>query len=609
MSREFTPTPPPVNWVGAVNNSASPVPAYGLVESAGVDGAGRLKVQAPGQDGLTNLWVNGPVPLPAHGGLGAVHNTFPAAVLWSNRYDEKVPQPGETWGVRAGSFDLSKGVLGFRVVAGSDQNNLVNVVPWTQRYTQKARLTRQGSGGLTDHFGWSSVEAPGWFGYWDQATAAVLWAGDPAGLVTDCDAAATAGAAAAKAIMASGTLADTAAAAAAPVGEAAYTDPGGTSITAAAAAWATQYATTGAGDANIVAATAAGKAAYLASLQAGGGNTVLLFQLSQSGAFYFLQPGYAFTNAIDGGATFTLPRPDFSDPILNGYANTGQPFNWGWGGGLTALNDWGVQVTYIFPNGPFVYGLPYDAKYVYAGGGGRVMNCGDLYAGVQDVGGTKWGQQWGLIDGGNMGAAHQGAHPTGVLGTEPTSEAYLRLEGAQGDNVSVGASRRSYRARLVFPNALTTPGLTSLPGMWFGLSPALGTGAAATEFGGGAAALTAAGMPPFAGLYADENCTFGGKGIDPAGIVAGGPYYFDGQTGVGTAGDRFIDGLWIGPGAGGLMPLDKGGTGADLSGSGAPHAVVQQPTLGGPFISAPLETDDVPGAVTALLATPFGGKL
>lgn len=38
----------------------------------------------------------------------------------------------------------------------------------------------------------------------------------------------------------------------------------------------------------------------------------------------------------------------------------------------------------------------------------------------------------------------------------------------------------------------------------------------------------------------------------------------------------------------GLVPVKKGGTGADLSGTGGPGQVVQQPTLGGPFTVGPI---------------------
>lgn len=94
-----------IRWLVAKNNSSSEeIPAFGLVRVVSCDSEGILTVAQPNANSQ-DVYVNGPVPIPASG-YGAVTRDHPVYALYET--SDGTPALGEAWGAANGSYKLRK---------------------------------------------------------------------------------------------------------------------------------------------------------------------------------------------------------------------------------------------------------------------------------------------------------------------------------------------------------------------------------------------------------------------------------------------------------------------------------------------------------------------
>lgn len=104
-----------IRFIPVRNIDVNPIPAFGLVRLAGVDGDGTIQVSTPNADSQTYLHVASE-DIPASV-CGQVYRTWPATVLYNE--NDGTPAAGETWGVKSGDYLLRKGQTGFLIVGGA----------------------------------------------------------------------------------------------------------------------------------------------------------------------------------------------------------------------------------------------------------------------------------------------------------------------------------------------------------------------------------------------------------------------------------------------------------------------------------------------------------
>ena len=107
---------------GASNAYAGAIPAFSLVAVSAI--AGRLAtVTAPGADNLIGVMATGPSPIP-QSGAGLCSADWPLPVVYAGA----APSVGDERGTATGSFQLTAGKKGFKVVAVDAGNGLAWVV-------------------------------------------------------------------------------------------------------------------------------------------------------------------------------------------------------------------------------------------------------------------------------------------------------------------------------------------------------------------------------------------------------------------------------------------------------------------------------------------------
>jgi len=98
------------------NGSGEVIPPHALMRATGNDADGLLVVDKPDGNSLTHLLVNGPLPIAADAtGLATFDEPVPVA------YDDAhTPAVGDTWGSASGSWLLTHGQTGWRVMGDPD---------------------------------------------------------------------------------------------------------------------------------------------------------------------------------------------------------------------------------------------------------------------------------------------------------------------------------------------------------------------------------------------------------------------------------------------------------------------------------------------------------
>lgn len=102
-----------VRWLAYRNGTAETVPAFALLRITGNDDDGTPVVAKPNADSMPFLLVNGPSEVIA-GGNGVATYSEPVPVAYN---DAATPAVGDTWGSANGSWLLTTGKIGWRVMS------------------------------------------------------------------------------------------------------------------------------------------------------------------------------------------------------------------------------------------------------------------------------------------------------------------------------------------------------------------------------------------------------------------------------------------------------------------------------------------------------------
>ena len=120
--------PTGITWYTVANQSNVAIPPNSLVFVTGLNANYQPIISQCSVSGATaGVLVTGPATIPPNS-LGQAHNQFPCAVS----YDPSTGTPGagQTWGLKAGSWQLVAGQTGFMIVGGANgQSGLVVVIP------------------------------------------------------------------------------------------------------------------------------------------------------------------------------------------------------------------------------------------------------------------------------------------------------------------------------------------------------------------------------------------------------------------------------------------------------------------------------------------------
>lgn len=103
------------------NAAAEVIPPHALLRVTGNDADGLLTVAKPNADSLPYLLVNGPLPI-AVGATGLATFDEPTPVSYD---DAHTPAAGDTWGSANGSWLLTHGKTGWRVMGSPDTESAV----------------------------------------------------------------------------------------------------------------------------------------------------------------------------------------------------------------------------------------------------------------------------------------------------------------------------------------------------------------------------------------------------------------------------------------------------------------------------------------------------
>ncbi len=143
--------PTPIRWLTVLNLDTFAVPPFAVLEVVDVDEEARLTVQRPSASNRTDVIFNGACQIPA-GSEGQAHQSYPAIVAFEQGSGAENPAAGDvTWGVAAGSYYLTAGQSGFRVLGGTDDTfKLTNVLPSTPGASTATFTLRLRDGATSD---------------------------------------------------------------------------------------------------------------------------------------------------------------------------------------------------------------------------------------------------------------------------------------------------------------------------------------------------------------------------------------------------------------------------------------------------------------------------
>jgi len=113
-----------IRWILVTNGAAEAIPGHALVRVTGSTADGGFTVAQPNADNLPNLMVMGPMGIEV-GGVGIATFDEPTPVRYN---DAATPAAGETWGSASGSWLLTTGKTGWRVVGDPNGSNRVMAV-------------------------------------------------------------------------------------------------------------------------------------------------------------------------------------------------------------------------------------------------------------------------------------------------------------------------------------------------------------------------------------------------------------------------------------------------------------------------------------------------
>lgn len=102
-------------WLAAVNLGNETIPPHSLVRVAGCDENGAYKLEKPDGNDAATYWVTGPISIAANS-TGYVTGDWPAFASYGNG---NTPAAGEEWGPANGSWVITSGRRGFRVVGSA----------------------------------------------------------------------------------------------------------------------------------------------------------------------------------------------------------------------------------------------------------------------------------------------------------------------------------------------------------------------------------------------------------------------------------------------------------------------------------------------------------
>jgi hypothetical protein len=111
-----------IRWLSYRNDAGEEIPAFALVRPTGADTDGTLVVGKPNSDGQL-VYVNGPVPCP-DGGYGLCTVDDPVFVYYDSG---GTPAFGETWGAANGSWKLTEGKQGWRILGANDTDRTLTL--------------------------------------------------------------------------------------------------------------------------------------------------------------------------------------------------------------------------------------------------------------------------------------------------------------------------------------------------------------------------------------------------------------------------------------------------------------------------------------------------
>lgn len=106
-------------WERVYNEHSEPVPPFGVMKSNGMDEDGYYLVTRPDGDSLTEVFVNGPLPIPAEE-YGQGTRTEPCTCLIESAGHD--PAQEDNYGTQSGSWKLHYNKTGFRVIGATDGN-------------------------------------------------------------------------------------------------------------------------------------------------------------------------------------------------------------------------------------------------------------------------------------------------------------------------------------------------------------------------------------------------------------------------------------------------------------------------------------------------------
>lgn len=114
----------PVPWVPVKNVHEDSAPPFALLEVTGVTDDGFFLVTRPTDDSSPCLLLNGASAIPS-GDYGSAHASNQGVAAY--RESEGTPAVGQTWGSKAGRWELHPDQDGFRIFGGATYG-MVNVL-------------------------------------------------------------------------------------------------------------------------------------------------------------------------------------------------------------------------------------------------------------------------------------------------------------------------------------------------------------------------------------------------------------------------------------------------------------------------------------------------
>jgi hypothetical protein len=119
----YVPAANSIRWLSFRNQSEEPIPGFAVLRPTGVitvEGQAVLTVAQPNSSGGGFHLFNGPFPVAA-GGFGSCTVDFPCFAAYDTA---DVPALGEEWGPQAGSWALTKGNTGYRILGGAQDGRV-----------------------------------------------------------------------------------------------------------------------------------------------------------------------------------------------------------------------------------------------------------------------------------------------------------------------------------------------------------------------------------------------------------------------------------------------------------------------------------------------------